>query len=138
MAPGNIQQGETDMSERQEAGRQIMREVLNTEYFERREATTNHFNAPIRKFSEENCFGEIWARPGLERKTRSMLCLAMLTALNRPHEIRIHVNTALNNGCTIEEIQEVLYQTVAYCGLPACIDSFRIAEEVLKERGLLD
>ena len=66
-----------------------------------------------------------------------MLCLAMLTALNRPHEIRIHVNSALNNGCTVEEIQEVLFQTVAYCGLPACIDRFRVAEEVLKARGVL-
>ncbi len=125
------------MSDKRERGRQIMREVLGADYFNRREATTNDFNAPIRRFSEENCFGEIWSRPGLERKFRSMLCIAMLTALNRPHEIRIHINTAVNNGCTVEEIQEVLLQTVAYCGLPACIDSFRIAEDVLGERGLL-
>ncbi len=125
------------MTDKRETGRAIMREVLNPEYMERRDAGTNDFNAPIRRHSEESCFGEIWARPGLERKTRSMLCLAMLTALNRPHEIRIHVNTAINNGCSVDEIQEVLYQTVAYCGLPACIDSFRIAEEVLQERGLL-
>ena len=125
------------MSDKRERGRQIMREVLGADYFNRREATTNDFNAPIRRFSEENCFGEIWSRPGLERKFRSMLCIAMLTALNRPHEIRIHINTAVNNGCTVEEIQEVLLQTVAYCGLPACIDSFRIAEDVLGERDLL-
>ncbi len=125
------------MSDKRERGRQIMREVLGADYFNRREATTNDFNAPIRRFSEENCFGEIWSRPGLERKFRSMLCIAMLTALNRPHEIRIHINTAVNNGCTVEEIQEVLLQTVAYCGLPACIDSFRIAEDVLGERSLL-
>ena len=125
------------MSDKRERGRQIMREVLGADYFNRREATTNDFNAPIRRISEENCFGEIWSRPGLERKFRSMLCIAMLTALNRPHEIRIHINTAVNNGCTVEEIQEVLLQTVAYCGLPACIDSFRIAEDVLGERSLL-
>ncbi len=125
------------MSDKRERGRQIMREVLGADYFNRREATTNDFNAPIRRFSEENCFCEIWSRPGLERKFRSMLCIAMLTALNRPHEIRIHINTAVNNGCIVEEIQEVLLQTVAYCGLPACIDSFRIAEDVLGERSLL-
>ena len=107
----------------------IMREVLGDEYIERRAASTNDFNAPLRRFSEESCFGDIWSRPGLERKVRSMLCLAMLTALNRPFEIRMHVNSALNNGCTVDEIQEALLQTVAYCGIPACIDSFRVAEE---------
>ena len=125
------------MTDKRDIGRQIMRETLGQAYFDRREASTNDFNAPVRRFSEECCFGEIWSRPGLERKVRSMLCLAMLTALNRPHEIRIHVNSALNNGGTVVEIQEVLFQTVAYCGLPACIDSFRVAEEVLKERGVL-
>ena len=125
------------MSEKRERGRQILTEVLGADYMAKRDAATNDFNAPIRRFSEENAFGDIWARPGLERKVRSMLCLAMLTALNRPHEIRMHVNSAINNGCTVEEIQEVLYQTVAYCGIPACIDSFRIAEDVLAERGLL-
>ena len=101
------------MSEKREAGRAIMREVLGKAYLERRDQMTNDFNRPIRRFSEESCFGEIWSRPGLERKVRSMLCLAMLTALNRPYELRIHVNSALNNGCTVEEIQEVLLQTVA-------------------------
>lgn len=67
-----------------------------------------------------------------------MLCLAMLTALNRPHEIRMHVVSALNNGCTVEEIQEVLLQSAAYCGLPAAIDSVRVAEEILRERGLIE
>lgn len=127
----------TDMTDKREAGRAIMSKALGEDYMKRRDASTNSFNAPLRRFSEEACFGEIWARPGLPHKTRSMLCLVMLTALNRPHEIRIHVNSAINNGCTVEEIQEALYQTVAYCGLPACIDSFRVAEEVLKERGLL-
>ena len=115
-----------------------MREALGDEYFERREASTNSFNAPLRRFSEEACFGTIWSRPGLPRKVRSMLCLAMLTALNRPHEIRMHVVSALNNGCTVEEIQEVLLQTTAYCGLPAAIDSVRVTEEVLRDRGLIE
>lgn len=127
------------MSEEQrETGRNIMREVLGEGYFDRREASTNPFNAPLRRFSEESCFGTIWSRPSLPRKVRSMLCLAMLTALNRPHEIRMHVVSALNNGCTVEEIQEVLLQSAAYCGLPAAIDSGRVAEEVLRERGAIE
>lgn len=125
------------MNERREAGRRYLAENLGDDYLAKRDANTNSFNAPIRALSEEYAFGEVWSRPGLERKTRSMLCVAMLTALNRPHEIRIHVNSAINNGCTVSEIQEVLLQSVLYCGLPAAIDSFAIAEEVLRERGLL-
>jgi 4-carboxymuconolactone decarboxylase len=125
------------MNERREAGRRYLAENLGEDYLAKRDASTNSFNAPIRALSEEYAFGEVWSRPGLERKTRSMLCIAMLTALNRPHEIRIHVNSAINNGCTVSEIQEVLLQSVLYCGLPAAIDSFAIAEEILRERGLL-
>jgi 4-carboxymuconolactone decarboxylase len=125
------------MSEKRETGRKIMREVLGEDYFQRREASTNSFNAPLRQLSEEMAFGTIWARPGIPRKYRSLLCLAMLTALNRPHEIRIHTNSALNNGCTVEEIQEVLLQATVYSGVPAGVDAFRAAEEVLKERGKL-
>tara|TARA_R110002096_G_scaffold161775_2_gene328568 strand:- start:312 stop:689 length:378 start_codon:yes stop_codon:yes gene_type:complete len=125
------------MTDKRQAGRDYLRKNLGEAYFEKREASTNAFNAPLRAFSEEYAFGNIWLRPGLEPKTRSMLCLVMLTALNRPHEIRIHVNSALNNGCSVEEIQEVLLQTSLYCGLPAAIDSFAVAEEVLRERGLL-
>ena len=125
------------MTDKRETGRSIMREVLGEAYLQQRDASTNSFNAPLRRFSEENAFGDIWARPGLERKTRSLLCLAMLTALNRPHEIRIHVNSALNNGCSVEEIQETLLQTVLYCSIQAAIDSVRVAEDVLRERGEL-
>lgn len=88
-------------------------------YFDKHEDSTNDFNADARRISEEYCFGEIWERPGLPRKTRSMLCLAMLTALNRGTELRAHVNGALNNGCTVQEIKEVLLQSSIYCGLPA-------------------
>ena len=123
--------------DKRETGRQVMNEVLGVDYMSRRDQSTNGFNAPLRQFSEEACFGTIWSRPGLPRQTRSLLCLAMLTALGRAPELRIHVNAALNNGCTPEEIQEALYQTAAYCGLPAAIESFRVAEDVLRERGVL-
>ncbi|MCP1337037.1 carboxymuconolactone decarboxylase family protein [Futiania mangrovi] len=122
--------------DKREAGRQVMREVLGEGYLERRDASTNSFNAPLRRFSEESCFGESWSRPGLARPVRSLLCLVMLTALGRTAEFRIHVGAALNNGCTPEEIQEAIYQAAVYCGLPAAVESFRIAEEVLRERGI--
>jgi 4-carboxymuconolactone decarboxylase len=120
-----------------ESGRKLLKEMLGDAYFEKREQSTNDFNRPLRQFAETYAFGDIWARPGLPKKVRSMLCMAMLTALSKPAELRLHVNSAINNGCTLEEIQEVLYQTVAYCGIPATIEAFKVAEEVLKERGLL-
>ena len=84
----------------------------------------------------EYCWGEIWNRPGLDRRTRSIINLAMLTALNRPHEIKLHVVGALNNGLSKAEISEIFLQTAIYCGVPAAIDSFRVAREVFKERGI--
>lgn len=77
--------------------------------------------------------GEVWTRPGLSRNIRSLINLAMLTALNRPHELKVHIRGALNNGCTKEEIREVLLQATIYCGVPAGVESFRIAQEVFKE-----
>ncbi len=124
------------MTELRDRGRAIMTEVIGQEYFDKREASTNSFNADARRLSEEYCFGTIWDREGLPRKTRSMLCLAMLTALNRGTELRAHVNGALNNGCTTDEIKEVLLQSIIYCGLPAGLESIRIAEEVFTARGL--
>jgi 4-carboxymuconolactone decarboxylase len=85
----------------------------------------------------EYCWNEVWNRPGLDRKTRSLLNLAMLTALNRPHELKLHVRGAINNGVSKEEIKEVFLQTAIYCGVPAAIDSFRNAREVLVEMGVL-
>jgi 4-carboxymuconolactone decarboxylase len=125
------------METKREIGRRIMAEVLGETYFARREAATSDFNLPIRIFSEENCFGDVWNRPGLERKTRSLLLIGMLTALNRVTEMRFHVRSAVNNGCTVNEIQEVLYQCISYCGLPAAVESFKAAEEVLIEMKLL-
>jgi 4-carboxymuconolactone decarboxylase len=125
-----------DIEDQRKRGREILGEVIGASYLERRDASTNDFNRPLREFSETYAFGDIWARPGLPRKVRSMLCMAMLTAMGKPAELRLHVNSAINNGCTVEEIQEVLYQTVAYCGIPATIEAFKVAEEVLAERRL--
>ena len=125
-----------DIEDQRQKGRAILGEVIGKAYLERRDAATNDFNRPLRQFSETYAFGDIWARPGLERKVRSMLCMAMLTALGKPEELRLHVNSAINNGCTVAEIQEVLYQTVAYCGIPATIEAFKVAEAVLGGGGV--
>lgn len=125
------------MSQTREKGREILAEVLGKEYLDRRDEGTNAFNGPLREFSETAAFGMVWSRPGLERKFRSMLCLAMLTALNRPHELELHLTSAINNGCTVEEIRETLLHTVPYCGIPATLDAIKVAERVLTEKGLL-
>ena len=93
----------------------------------------NEFNAPMQKLVTEWCWGDVWGRPGISRQTRSMLNLAMLCALNRPHELRTHVRGALRNGVTPKEIQEVLLQVAVYCGVPDGIEGFRIATEVVNE-----
>ncbi len=82
------------------------------------------------------CWGEVWGRPGLERKTRSLLNLAMISALNRPHEVKMHIKGALNNGVSKDEIKEVFLQVAIYCGVPAAVDSFRLAKEVFDELGV--
>jgi 4-carboxymuconolactone decarboxylase len=114
-------------------GSAMRREVLGAEYVDRSIANVDEFNKPFQKLVTEWCWGEVWNRPGLDKKTRSMLNLAMLTALNRPNEVRLHVRGAVNNGVSREEIQEVLLQACIYCGVPAALESFRIASEVLKE-----
>lgn len=118
-----------------EAGRQVMREVLGTDYVERRDAGTTGLNAAVRALSEEFAYATLWTRPDLDRRVRSLVTLGMLCALNRPHELRIHLVGALNNGCSAEEIREVFTHSVAYCGFPAAIDALRTAEEVLREHG---
>ena len=118
-------------------GRQVMGEVLGEAYCARRDATTNDFNAPIRRLSEDFAYGSLWTRPGIDRKTRSLVTLGMLTALNRPHEMGNHLEGAINNGCTVEEIRETLTHTVAYCGFPAAIDALRSAEAFLRDKKLL-
>ena len=119
--------------ERFERGLEVRKKVLGEEYVNESLARATDFSRPMQEFVTEYCWGEIWTRPGLDRKTRIMLNLAMLTALNRPHEIKLHVRGALNNGVTKEEIREVFLQAAVYCGVPAAIDSFRIAQEVFAE-----
>lgn len=119
-----------------EKGLAIRRAVLGADYVDKSIASADDFNRPMQELTTEYCWGTIWSRPGLDRKTRSIINLAMLTALNRPHEIKVHVRAALNNGLTKQEISEIFLQTAIYCGVPAAIDSFRIAREVFKEVGL--
>jgi 4-carboxymuconolactone decarboxylase len=119
-------------------GERIMEELMGAPYLERRAQARNGFNDALQDYSQEVCFGRIWARPGIDRKTRSMLNLAMLTALNRPNQLAHHVEGALNNGCSVEEIKEILLQAAVYCGLPAAADAFKIAEKILADQGLIN
>jgi 4-carboxymuconolactone decarboxylase len=95
--------------------------------------TADDFNKPMQELTTEYCWGYVWGREGLDRKTRSLLNLAMISALNRPHELKIHVAGALRNGVTREEIREVFMQVAIYCGVPAGVDSFRTAREVFAQ-----
>jgi 4-carboxymuconolactone decarboxylase len=113
----------------------IRREVLGSDYVDASLRKANDFTMAFQRITTEWCWGYAWARPGIDRKTRSMLNLAMLTALNRPAEIRLHVRGALNNGVTVDEIREVLLQATVYCGIPAGLDAFKAANEVLQEAG---
>lgn len=119
-------------------GIENLKQILGDEYFAKRQQSTNSFNRDLRSLSEEYAFGNVWARPGLPRKTRSMLVLAMLTALGRNDEIRLHTVGALNNGCSVDEIKEVLLQTAIYCGVPAAVEAFKHAEQTLHEVGALN
>jgi 4-carboxymuconolactone decarboxylase len=116
------------------SGRRVMREVLGDAYVERRDASDSTMNAAVRRLSEEFAYASLWTRPVLDRRQRSLVTIAMLCALNRPHELRIHLVGALNNGCSADQIREVFTHAVAYCGFPAAIDALRTAEEVLGEQ----
>jgi 4-carboxymuconolactone decarboxylase len=116
-----------------EKGLSIRREVLGADYVDNAIRSADDFNRPLQELVTEYCWGAVWGRPGLSRKTRSLINLAMLTALNRPHEVKLHIKGALNNGVSKDEIREVLLQTAIYCGVPASLDSFRIAREVFAE-----
>ncbi|UVA78313.1 carboxymuconolactone decarboxylase family protein [Pandoraea commovens] len=117
-------------SELFERGLKTRREVLGSEYVDKSIASADAFNRPMQELVTEYCWGEIWNRPGLDRRTRSLLNLGMLTVMNRPHELKLHVRGALTNGVTKEEISEVFLQAAIYAGVPAAIDSFRVAREV--------
>jgi 4-carboxymuconolactone decarboxylase len=125
-----------DHKQRYDAGLKTRREVLGAEYVDKSIASQDEFNRPLQELLNTYCWNDVWNRPGLPRKTRSMLNLAMLSALNKPHELKLHLNGALNNGLTKGDIQEVFLQVAIYCGVPAAVESFRIAREVFKERGI--
>jgi 4-carboxymuconolactone decarboxylase len=117
-------------------GLKTRREVLGSEHVDAALKSADDFSLPMQELVTQYCWGEVWNRPGLDRRSRSLLNLAMLTALNRPHELKLHVRGALNNGLSKEEIREVFLQTAIYCGVPAAIDAFRQAREVFKELGV--
>lgn len=120
-----------------EKGLEVRRAVLGAEYVDGSIAKADDFMMAFQDITTEWCWGYAWTRPGLERKTRSMLNLAMLTALNRPNEIKLHVKGALANGVTVEEIKEILLHATVYCGIPAGLDAFKAAHEVLKKEGAI-
>ena len=117
-------------------GLKTRREVLGADYVDNAIANADEFSMPLQELTTQVAWGLIWNRPGLDRRTRSLLNLAMLTALNRPHELRLHLKGALRNGVTKEEIREVFLQAAVYCGMPAGMESFRIAREVFKAEGV--
>jgi 4-carboxymuconolactone decarboxylase len=106
------------------------REVLGADYVDNAIKNADPFSLPLQEFVTQVAWGEIWNRPGLPRRDRSLLVLAMLVALNRPHELKLHLRGALNNGVTREEIREAFLQAAVYCGAPAAMDAFRTAREV--------
>ena len=116
-----------------EKGLKIRKEVLGAEHVQKSLDSATDFTAPMQKLVTEWCWGELWSRPGLDRRTRSIINLSMLSALNRPHEVRLHVRGALNNGLSQDEIIEILLQVAIYCGVPAALDSMKVAAEVLAE-----
>jgi 4-carboxymuconolactone decarboxylase len=119
-------------------GRAIIENLMGEAHMQSRDAKRNFFNSVIQDYSDEVCFGRIWSRDGIDHKTRSVINVAVLVALNRPAQLRTHLEGALNNGCTVTEIQEILLQTAVYCGLPAAVEGFRIAEDILKSRNMLE
>ena len=122
-----------DDTNRYQQGMKIRRTVLGDEHVDRAVASTTEFTRDFQDFITRNAWGEIWTRPGLPRHTRSLLTLAMMVALNRGEEFRMHVKAAFNNGVTRDEIKEVLLQSAIYCGVPAANSAFHIAAEVFKE-----
>ena len=109
------------------------RAVLGADYVDTSIRNATDFNIDMQELVTQYCWGDVWNRPGLDRRTRSFLNLAMITALNRPHELKLHVRGAINNGLSKDEIKEVFLQAAIYCGVPAAIDSFRVASEVFKD-----
>jgi 4-carboxymuconolactone decarboxylase len=120
-------------NEKFERGLKLRKQVLGAEYVEKSMASADSFSLPMQELSTEYCWGHVWTRPGLALRDRSLINIAMISALNRPHELKLHVKAALNNGLSREEIREVILQVAVYCGVPAGIDSTRIAREAFAE-----
>jgi 4-carboxymuconolactone decarboxylase len=123
-----------DERQRYEQGMKVRREVLGDAHVDRSMQNRNEFNEAFQDLITRYAWGEIWTRPGLPRQTRSLITLAVMVALNRGDEFRMHVRAAIKNGVTREEIKEVLLQTAIYCGVPAANSAFHAAEEVLGEK----
>jgi len=119
--------------EKFEAGLAVRRKVLGEEYVNRSLATMTEFTKPLQEMVTENCWGEVWTRGVLERKTRSLLTISMMVALKMPVELKLHVLGALRNGCTVEEIQETLLQATVYSGIPAGVEAFKAAKDVIED-----
>jgi 4-carboxymuconolactone decarboxylase len=116
-----------------EKGLAMRREVLGADHVDRSLAAASEFSRPMQELVTEYCWGAVWTRPGLDRRSRSILNLGMLTALNRMHELAVHIRGALTNGVSRDEIREVLLQAAIYVGAPAALDAFRVAERVFAE-----
>tara|TARA_R110000822_G_scaffold33495_1_gene95492 strand:+ start:122 stop:514 length:393 start_codon:yes stop_codon:yes gene_type:complete len=119
------------MSNSKLEGVQVRREVMGDAFVDRALNNATEFSQPLQEFVNEHAWGGVWNREGLDRKTRSLITLAALTALKCPQELKGHVRGALNNGCTVEEIREALLHCAVYAGVPAAIDAFRAAQEVI-------
>lgn len=119
-------------------GLQIRRDVVGDEYVDKALTNAGELGAPLQDLVTEYCWGAVWGRPGLDRRTRSLVNIGMISALNRPQELQTHVRGALRNGCTHEEVREVLLQVAAYCGFPAALDGFRIAQQAFDAAAAAD
>ncbi len=120
-------------TEKFDRGLETRKAVLGSEYVERALASADAFSQPLQELVTEFAWGTVWQRPGLELRERSMLTLVMLVALNRPHELKLHLRGALNNGLTRDQIRECLLHAAVYCGMPAAVDAFRVARELFAE-----
>src|SRR5487761_2500152 len=121
-------------SERYTEGMKVRRAVLGDAYVDRALASVDDLSADMQQYVTEAAWGSVWTRPGLPRRERSIITLSMLVALNRPHELRVHVLGGLNNGLTQKEIVELIMHSAAYCGFPAALDALRVAREVFETK----
>jgi len=125
------QNGDKQRDQQFEDGLQMRKKVMGEDFVEKAFANADDFTMPLQEFISRNAWGTVWCRDGLELKTRSLVTVAMLTALGRSHELKGHIRGALNNGATPEEIREVLLHAAVYCGAPAAVEGFRVAQEVI-------